>query len=109
MKNTGIDFDYVQSGKECLEKISQKDYDLIFLDHLMPEMDGIETLKHIRALGSKYKTLPIVALTANVISDAKERYLNAGFSDFMEKPFVASDLKRILLTYLPHEYFQETE
>lgn len=109
LKHTGIDFDYVQSGKECLEKISQKDYDLIFLDHLMPEMDGIETLKHIRALGSKYKTLPIVALTANVISDAKERYLNAGFSDFMEKPFVASDLKRILLTYLPHEYFQETE
>ena len=108
LKHTGIDFDYVQSGKECLEIITKKNYDLIFLDHLMPEMDGIETLKHIRSMGGRYKSLPIVALTANVISDARERYLNAGFSDFMEKPFIASDLKKILTRHLPQECFRET-
>lgn len=109
LKNTGIQLDFAQSGKESLDKISKTDYDLVFLDHLMPGMDGIETLKHIRDMGDKYKTLPIIALTANVMSGARERYLNAGFSDFTEKPFIAADLKRILLTYLPQKYLQEAQ
>ena len=80
----------------------------------MPGMDGIETLKHIRDMGDKYKTLPIIALTANVMSGARERYLNAGFSDFMDANFPdaklhTADLKRILLTYLPQKYLQEAQ
>lgn len=109
LKHTGIELDFAQSGKEGLERITQKDYDLVFLDHLMPGMDGIETLKHIREMGGKYRALPIVALTANVMSGARERYLNTGFSDFMEKPFIAADLKRILLTHLPQKYLQEAK
>lgn len=109
LKHTGIELDFAQSGKEGLERITQKDYDLVFLDHLMPGMDGIETLKHIREMDGKYRALPVVALTANVMSGARERYLNAGFSDFMEKPFIAADLKRILLTHLPQKYLQEAK
>ncbi|MCH5231969.1 MAG: response regulator, partial [Muribaculaceae bacterium] len=79
---------------------------IIFLDHLMPDMDGIETLSHIRSMGQKYTSLPVIALTANVMSGAKERYLNAGFTDFLEKPINAAKLDEILLNYLPAEYIK---
>ncbi len=104
LKRTGVQLECAQSGRECLQILAQKDFDLIFLDHLMPEMDGIETLTHIREMGEKYKTLPVIALTANVMSGARERYLNAGFTDFLEKPINAARLDEMLLTYLPAEY-----
>ena len=106
LKRTGVQLDCVLSGKECLQILTEKDFDIIFLDHLMPEMDGIETLSHIRSMGEKYTSLPVIALTANVMSGAKERYLNAGFSDFLEKPINAAKLDEILLTYLPAEYIE---
>lgn len=106
LKRTGVQLDCVLSGKECLQILTEKDFDIIFLDHLMPEMDGIETLSHIRNMGEKYASLPVIALTANVMSGAKERYLNAGFTDFLEKPINAAKLDEILLANLPAEYIK---
>lgn len=103
LKRTGIQLDCALNGKECLKMITEKDYDLLLLDHLMPEMDGIETLGHIRNMGGKFETLPVIALTANVMTGARERYINAGFTDFLEKPIVASKLDEALFTYLPPE------
>ena len=106
LKRTGVQLDCVLSGKECLQILTEKDFDIIFLDHLMPEMDGVETLSHIRSMGEKYASLPVIALTANVMSGAKERYLNAGFTDFLEKPINAAKLDEMLLSYLPAEYIK---
>ena len=86
--------------------IRKNHYDLLLLDHLMPDMDGIETLGHIRGMGGKFETLPVIALTANVMTDARERYINAGFTDFLEKPIIASKLDETLLTYLPQHCFE---
>ena len=69
----------------------------------MPEMDGIETLGHIRSMGGKFETLPVIALTANVMTWARERYINAGFTDFLEKPIKPSKLDEMLFAYLPKE------
>ncbi len=107
LKQTNVQFDYVLSGKDCLKKIADTHYDLIFLDHLMPEMDGIETIDHIRKMGAEFENLPIIALTANVMSGAKERYMNAGFSDFLEKPMVPEKLEETLRTYLPKDLLEE--
>ncbi len=107
LKRTDVQFDYVLSGKECLKKITDTHYDLIFLDHLMPEMDGIETIDHIRKMGAEFENLPVIALTANVMSGAKERYMNAGFSDFLEKPIVPKKLEETLRTYLPKNLLEE--
>ena len=73
----------------------------------MPEMDGIETLGHIRGLGGRFETLPVIALTANVMSDARERYINIGFTDFLEKPIIPAKLEEALFAYLPEEYLEE--
>ena len=83
--------------------LAKKEYHLLLLDHLMPEMDGIETLGHIRSMDKKYEALPCIALTANVMSGARERYMNTGFTDFLEKPIIASKLDEMLLAYLPKE------
>ncbi len=107
LKQTNVQFDYVLSGKDCLKKIADTHYDLIFLDHLMPEMDGIETIDHIRKMGAEFENLPVIALTANVVSGAKERYMNAGFSDFLEKPIVPKKLEETLITYLPKNLLEE--
>lgn len=69
----------------------------------MPEMDGIETLGHIRSMGGKFETLPVIALTANVMTGARERHINAGFTDFLEKPIKPSKLDEMLFAYLPKE------
>ena len=66
-------------------------------------MDGIETLGHIRSMGGKFETLPVIALTANVMTGARERYINAGFTDFLEKPIKPSKLDEMLFAYLPKE------
>jgi CheY-like chemotaxis protein/HPt (histidine-containing phosphotransfer) domain-containing protein len=93
-----------ESGAEALEKIETKDYDFVFMDHMMPEMDGIETMHRIREKsGSYYKTVPILALTANAIAGMREMFLKEGFSDFVEKPVEISVLDRVLRRTLPAE------
>lgn len=98
------------SGYEALEKIYDRKYDLIFMDHMMPEMDGIETMHRIRKLGSNYcETVPIVALTANAISGAREMLLAEGFNDFLEKPVEISALERMLLKTIRPEKIHAVE
>ena len=92
------------SGKEALEKIESKDYDFVFMDHMMPEMDGVETLHKIRAKsGSYYHRVPIIALTANAIAGVRASFLAEGFADFVEKPVESSVLERVLRRNLPEE------
>ncbi|MGN0341489.1 MAG: ATP-binding protein [Roseburia sp.] len=101
LKKTGIQIDTAESGKECLEYAKEKHYDLIFLDHMMPEMDGMETLEQMKLLAdSPNKDTPVVMLTANAIRGAKEQYIQAGFSDYLTKPIREEDLQEVLTKYL---------
>ena len=85
------------SGQEALQKIETMDYDFVFMDHMMPEMDGIETFKAIRnKVGTYYKKVPIIALTANAVAGSREKFIEAGFQDFLEKPVERSVLERVL-------------
>lgn len=89
------------SGREAIELIKTRKFDLVFMDHMMPCMDGVETLKEIRSLpGEEYQTLPIVVLTANAIQDAKTMLLKSGFDDFMSKPIEMDKLNDILEKWL---------
>jgi signal transduction histidine kinase/CheY-like chemotaxis protein len=89
----------VTSGKEAIALLKMKPVDIVFMDHMMPEMDGIETVQIIR----KFDTLtPIIALTANVVAGVQETYYNEGFSDFFPKPIEISNLEHILKTWLPN-------
>ena len=92
------------SGREALEKIESMDYDFVFMDHMMPEMDGIETLKHIRKkVGVYYRDVPVIALTANAIAGTREMFLAEGFTDFTEKPIEISVLERVLVRNISKE------
>lgn len=92
------------SGKECLKLLRQEPVDLILLDYMMPEMDGIDTLKNIRAMGdSKLERVPIVALTANAVSGAREMFLEAGFDEYISKPIERDKFEKVLRTCLPEE------
>lgn len=92
------------SGQEALEKLNTPDFDCVFLDHMMPEMDGVETLHKIRQKpGLYYQSLPIIAFTANAIGGAREMFMSEGFNDFIAKPIELSVLERILRRYIPSQ------
>ncbi len=92
------------SGNEFLELIQKEHFDLVFLDHMMPGMDGIEALKQSKMLTeNKCAKTPIIALTANAIVGAKEMYMKAGFDDYLCKPIRPQDLENCLLKFLPKE------
>ena len=95
---------YSVLAAQFLDMIKENDYDIVFLDHLMPEMDGIETLKKGIEEGIlDPKVLPVVALTANAISGAREMFLSEGFTDYLSKPIVIKDFLALLIKYLPDE------
>lgn len=92
------------SGQEALEKLNAPDFDCVFLDHMMPEMDGVETLHKIRQKpGLYYQSLPVIAFTANAIGGAREMFISEGFNDFIAKPIELSVLERILRRYIPSQ------
>ncbi len=98
------------SGEEALEKIKKEDYDFVFMDHMMPEMDGVETLKRIRhTVGTYFQKVPIVALTANAVAGTREMLLEEGFNDFLEKPVERSILERVLKRNINPEKLVYTE
>ena len=104
LKKTKIQITRSMSGKDCLEKLTQDHYDVVFLDHMMPEMDGIETLERSKTLeNSKNLETPIIALTANAISGVREMFLSKGFNDYLSKPVDSKALERMLQKYLPPE------
>ncbi len=113
LKETKIQVDTAGSGRECLECLKMKRYDIVFLDHMMPEMDGIETRQNMKKLTDNPNSeIPVIMLTANAIAGAKEEYMEAGFTDYLSKPIQETKLLEMLLEYLPKELIcasEETE
>ena len=104
LKQTKIKIDTATSGQECLKLVTKKKYDIIFLDHMMPEMNGIETLKAMKTLIDNLNVdTPIISLTANAISGAREQYLAEGFKDYLTKPINFEQLESLIVNYLPSE------
>jgi len=90
------------SGKECLNILANQEIDMIFLDYMMPEMNGIDTLNNIRAMeNEKFRVLPVIALTANVVNGAREMFLEAGFNDYISKPIAVDRMEKALKTFIP--------
>ncbi len=98
LKELNIEVESVTSGNDCIYKVKKHDYDLIFLDHMMPVKDGIQTLAELRDI--KAKLPPIIALTANSYSGIRDYYLNAGFKDYLAKPVNRNDLTNVLYKYI---------
>ena len=99
-----MQIDMAESGKMALSMVQEKKYDLIFMDHIMPDMDGIETTKNIRALdGPYYKALPIIALTADAMTESQKLFAEASMNGFVAKPIDMAQLTRVLLQWLPKE------
>lgn len=89
-------------GKECLITLQEEHVDIIFLDYMMPEMDGIDTLKAIKKLDKgKYKNIPVITLTANVVSGAREMFIKEGFDEYLSKPLEIDKLEKVLRTFIP--------
>ena len=93
----------VYSGKDAIESVKTENFDIVFMDHMMPEMDGVEATAVIRKLGLQYSSLIIIALTANAIYGAREMFLLNGFNDYVSKPVDMQGLKNLLLQWLPKE------
>ena len=109
LKGTGIRVDAALSGAEALSLAADNKYDIIFLDHMMPEMDGVETLKKLRAQKNGPNTnTPVVALTANAIQGAREYYLDMGFENYLYKPIDEGYLYMVLQEYIPKELVSYT-
>ena len=110
LKNTGITIDTVLSGKEALESVKKYKYDILFIDHRMPEMDGLQTLHAMKEL-KENKSLgqPCIALTANAISGVRKMYLDEGFDDYLSKPVNPAKLEEMIRNYLPSEYIEDAQ
>ena len=94
----------VNSGKAAISFLKSQDIDLVLMDHMMPEMDGVEATQIIRGMAGEYfKKLPIVALTANAVNGAREMFLESGFNDFIAKPIELSALDKALKNWIPKE------
>ncbi|MCI7768368.1 MAG: PocR ligand-binding domain-containing protein [Oscillospiraceae bacterium] len=106
--------DTASSAAEAIEKLKQDMYDLIFMDHMMPEVDGVEATRIIRRLMPDYNGVPIIALTANAVSGAKEMFLEEGMDDFVAKPIEIKEITAKLRKWLPtkkiiHDTTSKTE
>ncbi|MBE5865770.1 MAG: response regulator [Lachnospiraceae bacterium] len=110
LKKTQIQITACMSGVEALELMCQNEYDVILLDHMMPVMDGIETLKRSKQMPeNKNVHAAVIALTANAVSGAREMYLSEGFTDYMSKPILGKNLEEKLAKYIPFEKLIFTE
>ena len=104
LKQTLVNIDTADNGFQALELTGEKKYDIIFMDHMMPDMDGIETLQKIKKDGNNPNAgTPSVCLTANAIAGAREDYISKGFDEYMSKPVEGVRLEEMLLSYLPKE------
>ena len=104
LKETRVQLSTATSGQETLAKASKERFDLIFLDQRMPEMDGIETLQHLKEMEDNLSAqAPVICLTANAVSGARETFIKAGFDDYLTKPIDAAKLEQTIRRYLPQE------
>ena len=103
LKKTAIRITTCMSGMECLEWVKKEHFDVILLDHMMPGMDGIQTLLELKQSENLCQNVPVIALTANAIVGAREEYLKFGFSDYLSKPIEGMALEKMLQKYLPCE------
>ena len=94
LEHIGLSVDEAESGFECLEKVKNKEYDLIFMDIMMPEMNGITTFNHLKEIEGF--NIPVKALTADAVVGAREKYLKLGFNDYIAKPININELKNAI-------------
>ena len=106
LKRTKVNLDTAPSGAKCIELLKNNRYDIVFLDHMMPEMDGIETLKKIKEENLAADTC-FIALTANAIHGARQTYLDAGFDDYLSKPFTGMDIEKCLFGHISPSLCEE--
>lgn len=107
LKNTEIQIDTADSGVACLELTAKQKYHLILLDHMMPGMDGVETLHRLKDQDGPNKNTPVVVSTANAIAGVQKEYLDEGFDDYISKPATGQALEEMVLKYLPQELIEE--
>jgi signal transduction histidine kinase/ActR/RegA family two-component response regulator len=105
----GIEPDLAKSGEQALKMARAHDYDLVFVDHMMPGMDGIQTAQAIRALGESQDKLPIIMLSANADEGMREFFIQSGLTDYIPKPIEPSKLNDILAAWLPKEQIKPRE
>ena len=99
-----MNIDTASSGKQAIEMVQEKRYHIVFMDHMMPVMDGVETTQNIRKLADEYiQNMPIIALTANAVMGAREIFKEAGMNDFVAKPIELKDICSKIRAWLPNE------
>jgi signal transduction histidine kinase/CheY-like chemotaxis protein len=103
LSRCGVSVDVAHGGREAVARASSAEYDIIFMDHMMPDMDGLDATRAIRAMGGRHQDSVIVTLTANALPDAREEFSRAGMNGFLAKPILVSELHDILVRYLPKE------
>lgn len=108
LKRVQVKLDMAESGEEAIRKLQENRYDLILLDHRMPHMDGIETLQIMKEKNLLHG-IPVIALTANAVSGAKETYIQNGFQDYLAKPIAGNRLEEMLAQWLPDEKMKKRE
>ena len=109
LKLCGISPDTVMSGEETIERMKEKHYDIVLLDHMMPGMDGIETLLTLKRMELIPENTTVIAMTANAVVGAREAYISAGFADYISKPVEIGQLTEKLTAYLPAEAYVKAE
>ncbi len=110
LEEYGVAVDTVLSGEEAIKNVKKVHYDVIFMDHMMPKMDGVETTMHIRNLtDDRFRVVPIVALTANAVGDVRSEFLRSGMNDYLSKPLIIKELERVLRQWLPTDKWENVE
>ncbi|WP_051688549.1 response regulator [Butyrivibrio sp. AE2032] len=107
---TKMQIETADSGDACIALFKRNPYDVIFLDHMMPDKDGIETIKEMKeCTDTPNQKTPVICLTANAVSGMREMYINAGFDDYLTKPIDTGKLESMLLKYLPTDLVEKAE
>jgi CheY-like chemotaxis protein len=102
LSKTKMQIETADSGDACIALFKRNPYDMIFLDHMMPDKDGIETIKEMKECSeTPNQKTPVICLTANAVSGMREMYINAGFDDYLTKPIDTARLENMLINYLP--------
>lgn len=110
LRRLKVQFDSATSGQECLDKFAKNDYDIILLDHMMPVMDGVQTLHRMQETERFRQNAPaVIAMTANAVIGAREKYLEEGFTDYLSKPIDHKSLEEMIRAYLPEETIRYNE